>query len=151
MPLPGPFFASWATGLIFGITLYGLAAVAVFLALYGVLVLGHRRPSWALATFSGTGAALILPAHIILALLALLGVGIVWVKRMVQSVTTRQFPGASRTWAYTVIVAALALVASLVWGSSTGHTIGGSAVSAQIPPFHWTGCRSSSPSTSEPA
>ena len=45
----GPHFSSWAVGLIFGITLYGLAAVAVLLAMYSLAVLGRRPPTWALA------------------------------------------------------------------------------------------------------
>ena len=46
-PIPliaGPHFSSWAVGLIFGITLYGLAAVAVLLAMYGLAVAG-RAPA----------------------------------------------------------------------------------------------------------
>ena len=34
--IPGPFFSSWAVGMIFGITLYGLGAVAGLLAMYSV-------------------------------------------------------------------------------------------------------------------
>ena len=56
-PIPiiaGPHFSSWAVGLIFGITLYGLAAPAVLLAMYGLAVLGGRPPTWALAAFAGS-------------------------------------------------------------------------------------------------
>ena len=42
--IPGPFFSSWAVGMIFGITLYGLGAVAALLALYSIVVLGSRPP-----------------------------------------------------------------------------------------------------------
>ena len=41
--------------------------------------------TWALAVFVGTAAALIVPAHIVIALLALVGVGSVWTIRIVQS------------------------------------------------------------------
>ena len=75
--LPGPFFGTWAAGLLFMITVYGLAAVAVLLALYGLAVLGGRQATWALAVFAGSAVALILPAHIVIALLGLVGVGFV--------------------------------------------------------------------------
>ena len=51
--IPGPYFGSRAVGLIFGITTYGLASVAVLLSIYNLAVLGSRRASWALA---GCGA-----------------------------------------------------------------------------------------------
>ena len=59
-PVPliaGPHFSSWAVGMIFGITLYGLAAVAVLFAMYGLAVLGGRQPTWALAAFAGSAVA----------------------------------------------------------------------------------------------
>ena len=45
---------SWAVGLTFGITLYGLGAVAVLFAMYGFALLGDRRAGWALPIFAGT-------------------------------------------------------------------------------------------------
>ena len=56
--IPGRFFTNWAVGLVFGITLYGLAAVAVLLALYSLTVLGVGEPTWALAVFVGSSIAL---------------------------------------------------------------------------------------------
>ena len=44
--VPGLFFTNRAVGLVFGITLYGLAAVAVLLALYSLTVVGSRRATW---------------------------------------------------------------------------------------------------------
>jgi len=97
--IPGPVFSSWARGLIFGITLYGLAAVAVLLGMYSLAVLGRRNATWALASFVGSAAALIVPAHLAIALLALVGVGSVWTIRIVQSlVAERRLPVVSQAW-----------------------------------------------------
>ena len=79
--------------MIFGITLYGLAAVAVLLALYASSSSAARPPTWALAVFVGSAAAFILPAHIVIAVLALVGVGSVWAIRIGQSLlATRRLP-----------------------------------------------------------
>ena len=134
--IPGPFFSSWAIGLIFGITTYGLAAVAVLLGLYCMAVLGTRRPTWALAGFVGSGVALIVPAHVVVALLALVGVGSVWTIRIVQSViATRRLPIVSPIWRSTFIATGVAIVATLVWGVLTGHGLG-TGGSPSVSPFN---------------
>ena len=65
---PGPLFSTWAVGMIFGITLYGLAAVAVLLALYssGRAGAASRDVGTGRAS-SGSAAALIVPAHLVIA------------------------------------------------------------------------------------
>ena len=75
------FFGSWAVGLIFGMTLYGLAAVVVLLAIYAIAVFPRRQETWALAGFAGSAAAMILPAHLVIAGLAIVGIGGAWVFR----------------------------------------------------------------------
>jgi hypothetical protein len=136
MPLPGPFFGSWAVSLIFGITLYGLASVAALLALYGLAVLVTRRPTWALAGFVGSAVALILPAHIVIVLLALVGTGSVWTIRIVQSVmAAHRLPIVSQIWRRTFIATGIAIVATVVWGLLTGHGMGTSG-SPSVSPFN---------------
>jgi hypothetical protein len=124
-PIPllnGPHFSSWAVGLIFGITLYGVAAVAVLLALYGLAVLGSRPPTAALSVFAGTGAALIFPAHIVIGLLAMVGVGTVWAFRIGQSLlATRRLPVVAPVWRWTFSTTAVAVAATVAWGLLTGH------------------------------
>ena len=71
--LTGPFFSVWAAGLLYGIAVFGLAAVAVLFALYLLAVMGPLRPSWPLACFAGSAFAFILPAHVVIALLAMVG------------------------------------------------------------------------------
>ena len=57
------------------------------------------RPSWALAAFVGTAAAVILPAHIVIAVLAAVGVGSVWAIRIGQSLlATRRLPVVRPVW-----------------------------------------------------
>ena len=123
MPLiPGPHFSARAVGLIFGITTYGLAAVAVLLAMYGLAVLGRRRASWALAVFVGSAAALILPAHIVIAMLALVGVGSVWAIRIAQSLAaTRRLPVVTPVWRRTFVATGIAIGVTVAWGLLTGH------------------------------
>ena len=75
---PGPFFSFWAVGMVFGVTLYGLSAVAVLLLLYCHAVLGRRTVTWALALFVGGAFAFIVPAHIAVALLVYAGIGSIW-------------------------------------------------------------------------
>ena len=137
--LPGPFFGAWAAGLIFGINLFGLAAVAALLALYGLAVLGTRTPTWALAAFAGSAAACILPAHIVIALLGLVGVGFVWAIRIGESLqTTRRLPVVSPIWRRTLIVAGIVLLATVAWGELTGHGLGGGGVPPTVSPFNAT-------------
>jgi hypothetical protein len=127
-PMPlilGPFFSVWA-GLVAGITQFGLGAVAVLLGLYCVLVSGSRRPAWSLAFFVGSALAFILPAHVVIALLALVGVGSIWAMRMAQSLLlTSRVPTVAPIWRRTVIAATIALASTVAWGVLTGHGLGG--------------------------
>ncbi len=138
MPLfPGEYFNLWHASLVFGITAYGLAAVAGLLALYCLAGLGDRRATWALATFVGSAAALILPAHIAIAVLALVGVGSVWTIRIAQSLAaTRRLPVVARVWRRTFIATGIAIVATVAWGLLTGHGVGGSGLSPSVTPFN---------------
>jgi hypothetical protein len=123
--IPGPFFSSWAVGLIFGITLYGLSAVAVLLALYSLAVLGRRDATWGLATFVGTAIAYILPAHIAVALLVMLGMASVWAFRSWQSMlTTRRMPIVLPVWRRSLMAVGAVFVATVAWGILTGHSMG---------------------------
>ena len=86
MPLvPGPFFSHWAVGMLSGITLYGMGAVAAIHAMYLRTVLGSREPTWGLAALAGSAVAFILPAHIAIAVLGLVGVSGVAAIRILRS------------------------------------------------------------------
>jgi hypothetical protein len=135
--VPGPFFSVWALGLILGITLFGLAAVAVLLALWGLAVLGTRRPSWALAVFVGSIAAFIMPAHIVIAVLAAVGVGSVWTIRIVRSaIAARRLPTVSQIWRRPFIAMGFAVVATVVWGLLTGHGLATGGAPPSVSPFN---------------
>jgi hypothetical protein len=135
--LPGPFFSSWATGMIFGISLYGLAAVAVLLALYCLAVLGQRPATWALATFVGSVVALTLPAHIAVALLALVGVASAWAVAVSRSVrTTGRLPRVPAVWRRSLVASGILLLATAAWGLATGHGLGGGSAPAIVAPFN---------------
>ena len=57
--------------------------------------MGPLRPSWPLACFAGSAFAFILPAHIVIALLAIVGVGAVWTIR-IGAVAARDATAAHR-------------------------------------------------------
>ena len=135
--IPGPYFSSRAVGLIFGITTYGLAAVAILLAMYSLAVLSTTRSTWALPAFVGSAAALILPAHIAIALLTLVGVGSVWTIRIVQSlVAARRLPVVSPVWRRTFAATGLAIIVTVAWGLFTGHGMMGGGLSPSVSPFN---------------
>jgi hypothetical protein len=139
-PVPliaGPHFSSWAVGMIFGITLYGLAAVAVLFTMYSLAVLGSRQPSWALAAFAGSAGALILPAHVVIAVLGVVGLGSVWAIRIGRSLlATRRLPDVALVWRRTFLAGGIALVATLGWGVATGHGVVSSGLSPGVAPFN---------------
>jgi hypothetical protein len=137
VPTLGPFFSSWAVGLIFGITMYGLGAVAVLLALYGLAAISTRRASWSLASFVGSAVGFIMPAHIVVAVLSVVGVGSVWVVRVGQFIVARdRLPIVPHTWRRTLLASAAAVVATAIWGLLTSHGMGGSASSSDVSSFN---------------
>lgn len=126
-----------ARGLIYGITTYGLASVAVLLAIYGLAVLGRRQATWALAAFGGSAAAFILPAHVVIALLALTGIGGVWAIRIAHSLlATRRLPVVEPVWRRVWIATGAAVVATVVWGLLTGHGAVSGGLSPSVAPFN---------------
>jgi hypothetical protein len=137
--IPGPFFSSWADGLIFGITLYGLAAVAVLLVLYILVVMHRRKVTAALACFVASASTLIVPAHVVVALLGFVGLASVWALRTLRSLAdARDIPFVAPVWRTTLIATAIALTTTVAWGLLTGHGIGGSGLSPSVAPFNAT-------------
>lgn len=120
--IPGPFFSSWAVGMVSGITIYGLAAVVVLLALYSLTVMRDRSPSWMLPVFVANVLASIVPAHLVIALLSFIGVGGVWAVRIAVSIqSVRRIPVPTTVWARTLSVGAFVVAATLLWGFLTEH------------------------------
>jgi len=135
--IPGPFFSSWAVGMIFGITMYGVAAVAVLLALYSLAVVGGRRATWGLAGFVGTSIAFIVPAHVVIAVMAFVGVASAWAIRSFQSMRAeRRLPVVPQVWRRTLIATGIASVATVGWGLTTAHGMGNSGLSPSVSPFN---------------
>lgn len=137
-PVPwliGAYHARWAVGLGFGITAYGLAAVAALLLLYWLVVLPGRTASWSRALFVGGTFALLLPAHVIVALLATLGaaLGAAWLAAREWRRTRRI--GVSGGVRRVALVAIVATLATLGWGLVTGHGLGGVGTSAGVEAF----------------
>jgi hypothetical protein len=138
-PVPlilGPFFSVWA-GLVAGITQFGLSAVAVLLGLYSLLVVGGRRPTRSLAVFVGSAFALILPAHVVIALLGLVSVGSIWAMRIAHSLlVARRLPSVAPIWRQAIIATTFALASTLTWGVITDHGLGGGGPNASVAPFN---------------
>ena len=142
--VPGRLFDEWMPWgalypMLYGIATYGLAAVAVLLALYGLVVLGEQPPSWSLALFAGTGAAILLPAHIVIAVLAAFGVAAAWLVRNAGSLrTSHRLPQVSPIWQRTVLATALLLAVTVAWGMATGHGLPTGGVPSSVRPFNAT-------------
>lgn len=135
--IPGKDFSAWAVGLLFGITLYGLATVAVLLAMYSLAVGGKREASWPLAVFVASVTAAIVPAHVGIAALAAVGAGSVWAIRIGQSVvSSRRLPVVAPVWRRIYLATGLAIVATVGWGLLTGHGIGASSSSPEVASFN---------------
>jgi hypothetical protein len=126
VPVPliaGPFYTSWAFGMTLGITLYGLAAPAALLAIYAFAGT-EPRAGWRDVLLRGSIAAALLPTHIVVAGLAVIGATAVAVvrRRQVRAVS----PGVVRL----IVVAGGLLLAGGVWGVATGHGLGGATAGA---------------------
>jgi len=135
--IPGPYFSSSTAGLIFSITVYGLAAVAVLLGLYSMTTLRSRNATWAISTFVGTSTAMILPAHLVVAILAFVGTASVWAIRVVRSsVTGQRRPRVAPIWRRTLAIALVGVVSTIVWGFATGHAAIGNSGSPTVFPFN---------------
>ncbi len=135
--LAGPFFSVWAAGMIYGIAVFGLAAVAVLCVIHALAIQSTLQPSWTLAVFLGSAVAFVLPAHIIVALLGLVGLGVPVAIRIGGSlVATRRPPSASPLWWRTLIAAAAAVLSTVAWGAITDHGLGEGGPLVGITPFN---------------
>lgn len=138
MPLVfGPFFSAWPVGLIAGIAVFGLAPVAVLFAWYALLVLDSRPQTWSLACFVGTAIAFVLPEHIVIAILGLVGLGTAWTIGIGRSLmTTGSLPPVPVIWRRTLIAAAVGVALTAVFGRLTDHGLGNGASMASVTPFN---------------
>jgi hypothetical protein len=139
-PLPlvaGPVLSAWAAGLLFGVTVYGLAAVGVLLGLYAVSVVRDKSPTWGLAAFVGSSAAFILPAHIVIAFLSVVGVaGATTVAILSNVVRSGRLPIAPSVWRRAYFVAGIATAATAAWAILTGHGLVASPPLSTVLPFN---------------
>ena len=87
--------------------------------------LARDAATWALAAFVGSVVAFILPAHIAIAVLAFVGVAILGGIELLRSLKARHLPIVAPVWARTLIATGVAVVATVVWGMATGHSLGG--------------------------
>ena len=137
LPWPGPFFSKWASGLLFGVTQYGLGLTVALLALYVLAGAPSARSSVGLTVFCGAAIACLLPAHIVLAALALAGLagaGLTWAVR--SAFLDGHLPTVAPVLGRVLIAAAVIGVATGIWGIWTGHGVGASAISPSVSPFN---------------
>ena len=136
-PMSGPFFTSWATGLIVGVTSYGLGAVAVLLGLNLLAGGATRATTLVQSTFTAAVLASLVPTHIVLATLALVAALSVAALQVVRTVRT---PTADSRTSYvgiqTLILTGALVIATVLWGVLTGHGFGTSAASSVVQPFN---------------
>jgi hypothetical protein len=136
IPVSGTFFGYWARGGIFGVTMYGLALVIVLLLAYLLLRVAQDGESGRTTLFVSAAVSSLLPAHIVLTVLGVVGVMTAGVIRVVLDFRSTARPNLDwlpRRLAATTI---LLLVATAAWALLTGHGIGASAPSQTVSPFN---------------
>ena len=134
--LPTTFFSAWPAGFTFGATQYGLASVAILLVLYCIAVIRRRPHVWTLIVFVAAIGAFVLPAHAVIAALAVVGFIGVWAVRVaIALVVHRRVPVIAPVWIGIVIVGAALVVVTGLWGLATGHGFGSSAAIGTVRPF----------------
>jgi hypothetical protein len=100
-------------------------------------VLGGQEASWPLAIFAASATALLVPAHVEIALLGLVGVGVVWAFRTAQSLAgTRRLPAVAPMWRRTIIATAILTVATVIWGFLTAHGTVSTGATPGVTPFN---------------
>ena len=132
-------FASWARGLVFSITQYGLAANVLLL---GIFLLASRRGilgSRAGILLVGAIAASLIATHISMAMVAAAAVAALTVPILCSLAwRTQAFRnGGMETgvWVRTGLSVILSCSVMLAWGLATGHALGGLDQMTGIHPF----------------
>ena len=135
--LAGAFSGWWPAGLLYGITQYGLAVIAALLILHAVSIDHSRRPSPALALFSGAVVASLLPTHVVVAVLAIVGAGGVFFAGAIVRLVRRHGPVVDLgNWLGTITAVVGASIATVMWGFLTGHSLGAVGSSTIVEPFN---------------
>ena len=140
IPIAGTdsFLTTWASGLLFSVTMYGLAAVEIPLLML-LILRGHGIPMRRAATvlFMAALVAIVLPSHVALALLggagAIAAVAILVVQLRLE---TGRMPRPSRTMLVVSASTAAMLGVTFAWGAMTGHGVIGGGHSLGISPFN---------------
>ena len=135
IPVPGGFFAYWARGNIFSVTMYGLGLVIVLLVVVDVFLRKPERTPARLLFTCGAIASLV-PAHVILAGLAAVGTFGAFAVAWVLKVPWRKALPTVRANSERLVLGSAALaIATVTWGLFTGHQIGASNPHPRVPPF----------------
>jgi hypothetical protein len=137
LPLvPGDLTGWWAVGLLFGISQYGLAVVAALLSLQVIAINEARRSSAGFWLFSGTIMASLLPAHVVVAVLALVEGAAVSFMAVVLALLRRRRPSIPEHWRGVIACVAVVGVATAAWGALTGHELRAIGTSAIVAPYN---------------
>jgi hypothetical protein len=89
------------------------------------------------ACFVGSAWAFILPAHFVLAALAIVGIGSVWIIHGIRSIaTTGHLPTIGPVWRRAYVAAGTAIVLSAAWGLLTGHGFVTGLDAPSVSPFN---------------
>jgi hypothetical protein len=136
LPLvPSDLTGWWAVGLLFGISQYGVAVIVALLSLY-VLAVNVTRRSTAFSVFAGTIMASLLPAHVVLAVLALVEIGAIASIALVGVLLQRRRPRVPGQWRGILASVAIVGIVTAAWGVLTGHELRAIGTSAVVAPYN---------------
>jgi hypothetical protein len=136
LPLPLTFFGGWARGLLFGVSMYGLAVVSALTSLLILIRRDHGAQSAAMVMLTAGVIASTLPTHLVLAGLGIFGIAAALTLRAIlEFARDHQIhlvpPGTARL----VLSTAFVIAATAAWGLLTGHGIGASGQAPNVSAF----------------
>jgi hypothetical protein len=105
--------------------------------MYAVAVLSPRRPTPALVVFVATAFAFLLPAHLVIAILAVVGVSGASALYIGPALVVRgRLPTLAPIWRYAIPSTGVVIALTLIWGLLSGHGLGASGVSESVDAFN---------------
>jgi hypothetical protein len=137
-PASQTFFAQWPRNLTFGISMYGMAIVVVLLILVLWAMRRERQQRMSADLMVASIAASLLPTHIVMCLLAVVGVGAVASLELLRAFARRRPVGPLLSRPRDEVLTIALLAVTFAWGLLTGHGLGTTGLASSVTPFNST-------------